>query len=408
MDKKHPYSGRPPHQFWANEQAIQSGKGFDPVTRVSFKISAEEAIVSAGSCFAQHLTRVLQRSGFNYLITETPHPIVSPAIADKFNYGAFSARYGNIYTARQLRQLIERAYGVFAPLDEAWQGQEGGLVDPFRPLIHPGGFVSSIELRQDRTTHFEAVRSTFESLSCFVFTLGLTEAWLDRRDGAVFPLAPGVAGGQFDPATYAFKNFSVDEIVEDLQWSIDFIRSKNPEAKFLFTVSPVPLNATYVDRHVFVSTTYSKSVLRVAAEQVTENNESCDYFPSYEIVTNPYQRKRFFNADCREVAPQGVAHVMKLFLKHYGDVQKSASQIIDLLGGLDAAADVGAGKEKGVASNRNNRSRGMENNQGRKMGMKQNDASDDKVTRRAKDRKFLETAQAVNRILCDEEMINND
>ena len=34
--------------------------------------------------------------------------------------------------------------------------------------------------------------SAFRDLDVFVFTLGLTEAWVAKADGAVFPLAPGV------------------------------------------------------------------------------------------------------------------------------------------------------------------------------------------------------------------------
>ena len=40
-------------------------------------------------------------------------------------FGLFSARFGNIYTARQLVQLFERAYGRFQPLDRSWQRPDG-------------------------------------------------------------------------------------------------------------------------------------------------------------------------------------------------------------------------------------------------------------------------------------------
>ncbi len=347
MAKNHPYIGKPDYQFWNKEPAIATGEKFDPIVKVSFSLDAEEPIATAGSCFAQHVAKELQRVGFNYLVTETPHPIIPQPIAEKYHYGAFTARYGNLYTARQLRQLLERAYGRFDPVERAWVGAGGALVDPFRPQIHPGGFINDVELEADRTKHLAAVRTAIESLSCFVFTLGLTEAWVDRRDGAVFPLAPGVAGGSFDPDLYAFKNFTVAEVIEDMQWSLAFIRQVNPAAKFILTVSPVPLNATYMDRHVFVSTVYSKSVLRVAAEALTEVFDNCDYFPSFEIVNNPYHRERFFAEDCREVRPEGVAYVMKLFLKHYANLD------VDLIEGEASVVRREAAKSaKAIASER--------------------------------------------------------
>jgi hypothetical protein len=136
-----------------------------------------------------------------------------------------------------------------------------------------------------------------------------------------------VAGGTYDDRIHAFQNFGVEDIVADMQWSIDFIRRRNPQVKFLVTVSPVPLNATMVGRHVFVSTTYSKAVLRVAAEQVCANNPLCDYFPSYEIITSPYARGAYFGPDCREVTEAGVQQVMSTFLRHYGEGSTAAPRL---------------------------------------------------------------------------------
>lgn len=322
MDKRHPYVGLPDYQFWRKEIAIEVPEQFDPVKHVSFTIEKDDPVVTAGSCFAQHVARHLAGSGFNFLVTERAHPLIPKEISKKYHYGMFTARYGNIYTARQLKQLLQRAYGQFEPLESVWGGPAGEILDPFRPQIHPGGFVSEAELLDDRETHFAALRKAVEAMSVFIFTLGLTETWLDTRDGAVFPIAPGVAGGKFDPTHHHFHNLSVQEVVEDMQWSIDFIRQRNPGARLLITVSPVALNATALDRHVFVSTTHSKAVLRVAADIICGRNGLCDYFPSYEIITSPYARGQYFAPDCRDVLNAGVEHVMSIFLKHYGGVMQ--------------------------------------------------------------------------------------
>jgi hypothetical protein len=68
---------------------------------------------------------------------------------------------------------------------------------------------------------------------------------------------------------------------------------------------------------VLTATTYSKSVLRVAVETVVHQNEDVDYFPSYEIITGPQSRGRYFAEDLRSVLPDGVAQVMKIFGRHY-------------------------------------------------------------------------------------------
>lgn len=320
---KHPYVGLPDHQFWNNEAGIRDGARLDPVVSPAFTLTRSDRIVTAGSCFAQHVGRYLGATGFNYLVTEAAHPIIPPATASAHHYGQFSARYGNVYTARQLLQLIDRAYGQFTPLQQSWSGREAGsVVDPFRPQIQPGGYVSEAELAADREQHLAAVRQAFEGMHVFVFTLGLTEAWEDLRDGAVFPLAPGVAGGTWDTDTTAFRNFDESQTSQDLLAALKQLRRINPLVRIILTVSPVPLNATYESRHVLVSTTWSKAVLRVVADKVARQLPNCDYFPSYEIITSPHVRGRYFGEDCREILPEGVEHVMRVFLKHYAGIEQ--------------------------------------------------------------------------------------
>ncbi|MES2302868.1 MAG: GSCFA domain-containing protein [Pseudomonadota bacterium] len=208
-------------------------------------------------------------------------------------------------------------------MDTAWQRADRRWVDPFRPQIIPNGYVSPREVDLDREIHLDAVRRAIEQMSVFVFTLGLTETWLDKRDGAAYPLAPGVAGGRYDETIHEFRNLDVAEVADDLKWSLDFIRERNPQVKFILTVSPVPLNATALDRHVAVSSAYSKAILRVAAEQVVNATDLCDYYPSYEIITSPFTRSAYFADDAREIREEGVHHVMSLFLKHYAAAQTS-------------------------------------------------------------------------------------
>ncbi len=157
----------------------------------------------------------------------------------------------------------------------------------------------------------------FEELDIFVFTLGLTEAWRSTGDGAVFPIAPGVAGGVFNPERFEFVNFGAAEIVQDLKEFLAKLLGVNAHARVILTVSPVPLIATYEARHVLVSTTYSKSVLRVAAEELARSSRNVTYFPSYEIIVGNFNRGRYFAPDLRSVTPAGVQHVMRMFFRHF-------------------------------------------------------------------------------------------
>lgn len=321
--KPHPYASQPNHAFWRQAVAECAMDAVDPVVSAPFRIAPTDRVATAGSCFAQHISRHLKEAGFNYFVTETIHPLATDRhfggefLFEHYNYGVFTARYGNIYTSRQLLQLIQRAYGDFVPDEEPWPIDGGRVVDPFRPQIQPRGFFNRAELEADRGQHLARVRQALEELDVFVFTLGLTECWVSRYDGAVFPLCPGVAGGTFDDSHYAFVNLGVDEVVREMTTAIGLLRAVNQRARVILTVSPVPLAATATDHHALVATTYSKSVLRVAAEMLSRSLPDVAYFPSYEIITGAYSRGRYYASDLRNVTKSGVAHVMRVFLTHF-------------------------------------------------------------------------------------------
>ena len=276
----HPYQSLPDHCFWRRSIADVAASDVDPVVRAKFSVKRSDRIATAGSCFAQHISRHLTQNGFNYFVTEPAHPVIAH-MADGYNYGVFTARYGNIYTSRQLLQTLKRAYGLFTPQDDAWPDCDGRVIDPYRPRIQPNNFACLEELVEDRRQHFAAIRAAIEQMNVFVFTLGLTETWVSRADGAAYPLCPGVAGGVFDANQHAFVNLGAMNVIADLTETIDLIRAKNLNARCILTVSPVPLIATMEDRSVLVSTTYSKSVLRVAAEEVAARYDEVAYFPAY-------------------------------------------------------------------------------------------------------------------------------
>lgn len=314
---RNPYAGAPKLQFWKNAVAKIAPGSVDPVVGPRFKIAPEDKVATAGSCFAQHIARTLKASGFNYFVPEQPPAEMDAETAHAYNYEVFSARFGNIYTVRQLLQLMERVDGTFKPRDVAWDAASGAVVDPYRPQIEPFGFADLDALITSREEHFTAVRLMLQHMDYFVFTLGLTEGWRSRFDGAVFPLAPGVAGGTTDFDEYEFINFNLDEIRADLHKVISRIKVINPDCRIILTVSPVPLIATYEPRHALVATTYSKSVLRVVADEMWRHYDHVDYFPSYEIITGSFNRGAYFGDDLREVREEGVAHVMRTFMRHY-------------------------------------------------------------------------------------------
>ena len=321
--KPNPYKGLPANQFWRQSISVVEAHLVDPVTHTRFKISPDARVGTAGSCFAQHISRRIMEAGFNYYVTENgDHLCEQERSAD--NYGTFSARYGNIYTTVQLLQLFEEAFGKRTPAERAWLRPDGLFVDPYRQQIQPGGFASQEEVIADRQKHLQAVRQLFLETDIFVFTLGLTEAWRSKDDGSIFSAAPGVIGGVWDEERYEFVNLTIEETYSALEKFLIHFHTINPSAKVLLTVSPVPLIATYERHSVLVSTVYSKSVLRIAAEKALMAFDWVDYFASFEIITGSFSGGLYFEQDHREVNAIGVSHAMRCFLEHYIE-GKSAS-----------------------------------------------------------------------------------
>jgi hypothetical protein len=309
-----PYHGRPSYTFWKQGVTNQAISGVDPVVHTPFTFTRDDIVATAGSCFAQHISRTLVKQGCRYLVTENFH--CAPGISDE-NFAVFPARFGNLYTARQLLQLLERAYGKREVTVDFWIRRDAAIIDPFRPRIQVRGFGSVANLRSDRDNHLDAVRKMFEHCNVFIFTLGLTEAWISPSDGSVYPLAPGAVAVGVADADCMFINFSVSEVVDDLLRSLDWLFEINPSVRVILTVSPVPLVATCEDRHVLVSTVASKSILRAAVDEVVRRKPKVAYFPSYEIVVGPQSRGSFYADDLREITPGGVDYVMRLFTRHY-------------------------------------------------------------------------------------------
>ena len=311
-----PYSNLADHHFWRRAVSTVEAYAVDPVTSPKFLIDKNDLVATAGSCFAQHISRRLSSIGYNYYVPESGSEY-SSAERTRLGYGVFSARYGNIYTVRQLLQLLQEAFDVRKKGVHSWSRGDGRYIDPFRPNGEPDGFDSVDAVVFAREKHIAFVRELFLKSDVFVFTLGLTEGWCHLASGDIFPLAPGVTGGNYDPGVYGFVNFKIGDVTADMTEFLTLLKSVNSKVKVLLTVSPVPLIATFEDRHVLVATSYSKSVLRVAAETAKLDFPWVDYFPSYEIITGQFNMGRYYEPDLREINNAGVSHVMRCFVKNY-------------------------------------------------------------------------------------------
>ncbi len=308
-----PYDNLPAEAFWqtavARRHPLEPGAIYRPRLRITHKTR----IVTAGSCFARHVGDHLLAAGYAVQDAEPLVVAVPDTVAQRFGFRSFSARWGNIYTMRQMLQIAQQAVGDRDTAPISWE-RNGRFHDALRPAIEPDGLDSPEDVAAHRTDHLAAVRRLLEGCDVLVFTLGLTEAWIDRRDGTVYPSAPGVIAGDWNPGIVAFHNFTMREIVQDFVKLRTLVMTRSPRARFLLTVSPVPLTATFSGDHVEVATARSKAVLRAACAELRDRFRNVDYFPSYEIITSVTARSVHYGPNMRSVTPQGVAVAMKTFI----------------------------------------------------------------------------------------------
>lgn len=312
-----PYAHLPPERYWRTAVAERHATDVESFFKKKFSIDRSMRIVAAGSCFAQRFSQLLRARGYNIMDEEPAPSRIPTSVARDFGYQTYSARYGNTYTARQLLQLFREARGEFEPALPVWE-RDGRFYDALRPGVEPDGLPTEEEVRVQRRHHLQAVRRLLDQVDVLIFTCGLTEAWVHRESGTVYPTAPGTIAGRHDPEVFEMVNFRFHEIREDFEEVIRCVKSVRPDCRFLFTLSPVPMTATASEEHVAVANTYTKSVLRAVIGDLAAAHEDVDYFPGYEMIAGHWTRGFFYEPNLRTVNQSGVLMVLQAFVNQQG------------------------------------------------------------------------------------------
>ncbi|MCT1601377.1 GSCFA domain-containing protein [Kocuria sp. p3-SID1433] len=171
MPAHSPYRGRPESALWKTAVSGRHPEHLKEVVETAPQITTSTKIMTAGSCFAQHIATRLKSSGFTVLDHEPAPAGTSREWQLQHGFGTYSARYGNIYFVRQLLQLLQEAEGVFTPQDWIWKSGSR-YYDALRPSVETAGHPTADSVRQHRAEHLSAVRRLVRDADLFVFTLG--------------------------------------------------------------------------------------------------------------------------------------------------------------------------------------------------------------------------------------------
>lgn len=278
-------------------------------------------IISLGSCFAREIKYWLLNNGFNYLLGEDKkNPWTSKEIFTGDNGTSpnehASIAWERVYNTFTFKHVVDytfnNSYMDERLIDVNIKGKNY-VSDIIRTrILYPNKEIAI----KDVKNHIEESKKMFTSADIVIFTLGLTEIWESKKRGIVASTNPFKHYKL--PDDFKFRVSRFNENLENLKYSYEILKKHNKNLKFLVTVSPVHLLATYRDDlDVISASCNSKSTLRSVADEF-KDIDGVTYFPSYEIASIAAGLDGV-NAfpDNHHVSKKVVNHIMQTFNKNF-------------------------------------------------------------------------------------------
>ncbi|WVT77562.1 GSCFA domain-containing protein (plasmid) [Sinorhizobium chiapasense] len=286
---------------------------FVPKFEPKFQITSGSAFFTLGSCFARELETALLRLGWavpSRLRHIEGHSLFAPrkgvtTIHDYFN------RYNIPSICAEIQNISNLNCCQLG--DELIYESASGLYDDLH--YTPAAESCSLELLRDRRSWlWRELSQGYLRADVVVLTLGLCEAWYDSSCGRYLNVvsSPQMLRRYSEELAVRFIGFT--EALGYLTPALDKLQSDGK--KVIMTVSPVPLQNTFLGQDVVIANSAAKSNLRALCVEAASKYENVDYFPSFEMVT--YSEKSFaWKADGRHVQFGMVEKIMKFALDSY-------------------------------------------------------------------------------------------
>ena len=272
-----------------------------------FYLNDADSFFCIGSCFARNIEEHLIYNGATVLSKR----IVCPKCEWSGRANGIVGKFTTSSICNEIDWLLEPP-GIIN--ESFFESVEGGWLDlQLAPGIRPVSLERAVERRE------YLLRDYFSRLrhaSVVVITLGLNEAWRDNKLGRYLNATPSVYSVRREPERYSLVITDVDFNLNALERIRLALMAIRPDMRIVVTVSPVPMSATFSGRDVCVANTFSKSVLRVAADTFADRHSNVDHFPTYDMVSlSP--RDMAYREDCLHVSRKIVGKMVSLFLTLY-------------------------------------------------------------------------------------------
>ena len=248
-----------------------------PGLKPRFRLAPGSKVFTIGSCFARHVERALLARGFDIpaLLILRDFPELAQAGDAVINNYTVGAIFNEVSWA-----LDET--NPFIPEQNFFELFPEKFIDVHLPR---GVLPASLDVVSERRTRIGQIYRELVECPVIIITLGLAESWYDTLSGLYLNIRPHKLMLQADPDRFELHVLDYGETIDMLTKIFNLFDAHcRPDRRVLLTVSPVPLSSTYRDMDVATANSYSKAVLRAAADEIVAKFEFVDYYPSYESV----------------------------------------------------------------------------------------------------------------------------
>lgn len=287
-----------------------------------FDIAGNAKIFTIGSCFARNIEDNLSALGYELPTLEFDVP--------QSEKNGRPATILNKYTPASIYQEVKWTHTILSrdgvvtwddvePL--AFHDGDGKYLDLALATLVP---VDRDRLLERRQHVFEVFKEAFAS-DAVTLTLGLVEAWYDKKTDLFVQFAPSTRSMRREKDRFYFCQMTYPVCLKYIRETIDLIRSVR-ESNFLITTSPVVLGRTFTEQDVITANMESKSILRAVCGQIARDYDFVGYFPSFESAILTKDPKVFLDDDVH-VAPEFVGSIVSHLVNSYFSNSSEVSRV---------------------------------------------------------------------------------
>jgi len=231
--------------------------------KYDFNIDYKSNLMFIGSCFTENIGNKLKEAKFN------------------IDINPFGILYNPVSVANSLQFLIDKK--TFKEDDIFYFNER------WNSYYHHSkfSFTSKNETLSKINSQIKLSSKKLQNTDYLFITFGTSWVYELMNTKSIVSNCHKVPAKKFKK-----RILEVNEIVEIYREFIQKLQGFNKNLKIIFTISPI--------RHLkdgFSENMLSKSILKLAINEIIKCNDNCFYFPSYEILIDDLRDYRFYEDD---------------------------------------------------------------------------------------------------------------